>query len=630
MRTIVTAITAAALALSLTFQAGVANAAVAGYDSSYAGESAFLSLDQGDEGSFTVFFANTGTTTWTTGSATQVDLAACLEDKVTCNQQDTDEATFNDGWLSATRYATHTQTSVAPGQIGTFTYNVTVPADAAEDTFRFNGALVLASTGADIHNEGYFQDVTTGTPPTEGAATLTELDPEEGDIEGGDTVTITGEDFDCTPSFPTVLFGDNEADVESCGAETLTVTTPAGDAEGDVDVTVTNAGAGASNALTFTYEDVTGPDYDSVSVAGQIATLTFSEPVCVDGGSLVDDTDIDVIVNGTTLLAADYSNSFTDCDDDETDAEATVTITNTTTYPIAEGDTVTVRINNSGADKVEDAAGNFMDTATTRSTEAAADTSRPTAVSAAVTAANTIRVTFSEPVFCPEGEVEESFTFDETGTPAEQGATDSDCGDGGEDDTAAGADTTITLTGFTGVAQGDDGVLEYVRTTTRDITDLSGNTVADFDIDVTALEADPPLIDDAALTGSAGLANTADSGDEITLTFSESMAAIASGDTIRVQDEDGTIADITCTGAVAANDDLTADCVLDGDELTITLQESTDISDTTDPTDDNLVAAGDVQGLQWPATIIDTSGITDAEGNDPDLGDSDDVVIDDE
>jgi len=160
MRRIITAITAVALALSLAASAAPANAAVPGYDSAYAGESAFLTLAPGQSGTFTVFFANTGTTSWVRGTASQVDLAACLENKTTCNAQDASEAPFNSGWLSATRYATHTQTTVAPGQIGTFTYNVMAPATATAGTYRFNGALVLASTGADIHNEGYYQDVT--------------------------------------------------------------------------------------------------------------------------------------------------------------------------------------------------------------------------------------------------------------------------------------------------------------------------------------------------------------------------------------------------------------------------------------------------------------------------------------
>ena len=172
MRRIVTAITAAAMALSLVSMAMPANA-VAGYDSAYAGESAFLTLQPGTSGTFTVFFQNTGTTAWTKGTASQVDLAACLEDKVTCNAQDASEAPFNSGWLSTTRYASHTQTTVSPGSIGTFTYNVMVPASQAAGTYRFNGALVLSATGADIHNEGYYQDVT--VPTATGSCTPTAI-----------------------------------------------------------------------------------------------------------------------------------------------------------------------------------------------------------------------------------------------------------------------------------------------------------------------------------------------------------------------------------------------------------------------------------------------------------------------
>ena len=133
--------------------------APSGFDASYAGESAFLTLDQGDRGTFTVFFANTGSTTWVRGTSTQVDLAACLENKVTCNTQDGSEADFYDGWLSRTRYATQTQTTVRPGQIGTFTYNIQVPRNTQRGTYRFNGALVVSSTGRDVHNEGYYQDI---------------------------------------------------------------------------------------------------------------------------------------------------------------------------------------------------------------------------------------------------------------------------------------------------------------------------------------------------------------------------------------------------------------------------------------------------------------------------------------
>ncbi|TMF24691.1 MAG: hypothetical protein E6I28_10685, partial [Chloroflexi bacterium] len=103
MRKIVTAVSAASLALSM-LAAAVPALAVTGYDSAYAGESAFVNISPGQTQNFQVFFANTGTTTWSRGTGTQVDLAACLEDKVTCNAQDASEASWNSGWLSSTRY----------------------------------------------------------------------------------------------------------------------------------------------------------------------------------------------------------------------------------------------------------------------------------------------------------------------------------------------------------------------------------------------------------------------------------------------------------------------------------------------------------------------------------------------
>src|SRR5436189_5620016 len=146
MRKITTAVTAAALAFSMLALA-VPAAAVAGYDSQYNSESAFVNVSPGQTQNFQVFFINAGTTTWTRGTGTQVDLAACLEDKVTCDAQDASEASWNSCWLSSTRYATTTQTTTAPGSLGTFSYNVTAPVGATAGTYRFNGDVVLSTTG---------------------------------------------------------------------------------------------------------------------------------------------------------------------------------------------------------------------------------------------------------------------------------------------------------------------------------------------------------------------------------------------------------------------------------------------------------------------------------------------------
>src|SRR5438552_988612 len=223
MRKIVTAVSAAALSLSMLASA-VPALAVTGYDSAYAGESAFVNISPGQTQNFQVFFANTGTTTWSRGTGTQVDLAACLEDKVTCNAQDATEASWNSGGLSATRYATTTQTTTAPGSLGTFSYNVTAPVGVTNGTYRFNGDLVLSTTGDKIHPDGYYQDATVGGVGTGGAATLTSCTTNTttgtcgGTTSGGTQVTLTGTGIVCTPAFPAVSFGGTNAVVTSCGS----------------------------------------------------------------------------------------------------------------------------------------------------------------------------------------------------------------------------------------------------------------------------------------------------------------------------------------------------------------------------------------------------------------------------
>src|SRR5947207_1570986 len=78
-------VTAGVVAALLSAGSTRGEAAVAGYDSAYAGESAFVTIGPGASGQFQVFFANTGASTWRKGTATQVNLAVCLEDKTTCN-----------------------------------------------------------------------------------------------------------------------------------------------------------------------------------------------------------------------------------------------------------------------------------------------------------------------------------------------------------------------------------------------------------------------------------------------------------------------------------------------------------------------------------------------------------------
>lgn len=598
MRRIMTSIAVLALTLSLLVQAAPAQAVVAGYDSAYSGESAFLSLARGQTGSFTVFFANTGSTTWMLGSTSQVDLAACRDDKVSCNAQDSDEAAFDNGWRSSTRYAAHTQTAVSPGQIGTFTYSVRTPSDAAPGTYRFNGALVISATGQDVRNEGYFQDVTVAVATS--AATITELDPEEGSIEGGDTVIVSGSGFECSPE-PQVLFDDAAGDVFSCGPTSLSVETPE-HAAGTVDVTVVNSGASASNSLEFEFLDDVRPTLQSITAEGRTVTLQFSEPVCTDNGTLTADTELRARVDGVDVTETGIS--FAECDEDEFSAIATFTITE----DVDEGDEVSVTITTTGADEILDQSDQAMDLGETETAIAGADETEPTLETATASDEQTLEVVFSEPVTCDEDDTDQ-FVFD----PDESGEDDVEA-----DDYDCDGSDTVTVTFNTGTfAGGAAGVLEY-NAGTDPITDGSGNEAPDADERIVPNVADRPTIEEASVTVSEGFQNTADAGDEVTLVFSEDMNTTTSGDIIRVMDGDGTIADLTCGTLVANNSKLEVTCDYDQETLTMDLLEDA-IGET--------ITTGDTVGLQWPATVIDSSNVKDEELEDVDLDASADTEI---
>ena len=480
--------------------------------------------------------------------------------------------------------------------MGTFTYNVKVPDAAAEGTYRFNGAVVLSSTGADVHNEGYYQEVTVAVPAT--AATLIAIAPNEGSAGGGTTVAIAGTGFVCTPD-PTVTFGGTAGTVTACSATSITAKTPA-HAAGAVTVTVTNSGAPASNGVTFTFLDDVAPTLDSISAMGQVVAMTFSEPVCVAGGTLAANTELRVKVNGSDVNETDIV--FADCDADQFSTTADLRITNT----VANGAEVALTITGAGADLVTDETGNTMAGSVTKTTTAVQDTTDPTIESVAATDEQTLAVTYSEPVACA-GTDAGQFVFDPDASGTNVTATSYDCND----------TRTVTVTFPTDTFAGERaGKLKYVADADP-IADLSGNEAADQNVAITPTAFGDPLVTGAVVSRN-GFRFTADMGDVITLTFNEAMDSDATGDVIRVKDDDDRIADISCTGTATDNDMiLDASCDYDGDTLTLTLLESS-TGETT---------AGGTATLAWPATIVDTNNVVDEEGNAPDLASSTDIEI---
>ncbi|TMC41873.1 MAG: hypothetical protein E6J23_12735 [Chloroflexi bacterium] len=626
MRKIVTAVSAAALSLSM-LSAAVPALAVTGFDSAYAGESAFVNISPGQTQNFQVFFANTGTTTWSRGTGTQVDLAACLEDKVTCNAQDATEASWNSGWLSATRYATTTQTTTAPGSLGTFSYNVAAPSNVTAGTYRFNGDLVLSTTGEKIHPDGYYQDATVGGAGN-GAATLTSLTPTTGTSNGGTAVTITGTGIACTPAFPAVAFGGSNAVVTSCGSTSVGATSPA-HAPGPVTVTVTNSGQAASNGLSFTYADTTAPSYTAMSVASNVVTVTYSEPVCkVNTAAFATDWTVNNVSGATNDPVTSDNTPLCTAAKDNGVTTANLFLAN----PMPPGAFVEADLNaNAGAcvnpanttcnSNFVDSSGNTINAPqgqTASATTAPGGAPTITSASGAV-GGTTVTINFSQIVWCNAagGFAAGDFTLNDNNAATTDptftaqdatskcGATQQTAGTPLVLDTSAPlpAATTYTLT-FVGPAGAVKNVFNVNLAAGSAVTFTTG--AADFT---------PPTIVDADLQNNVASSNFQDPGDSFALTFSEKMQAnISSAVMIGIQDQDGTTATITCGGGAAAN---AATCAWDTTVTVLTVTLSGTLTAT----------AGTTPGMAIPFNITSTTGTFDVAGNPPNILGSPDRLV---
>jgi hypothetical protein len=105
-----------------------------GYSADCQAAAVTLTLNANQTGSFQVICTNTGTTSWVRGTATEASLATCCP--VGAN------VSFSTWGVSGGRYATQSTSAVAPGSIGTFSFNVTVPSGTARGTYMSDGALV--------------------------------------------------------------------------------------------------------------------------------------------------------------------------------------------------------------------------------------------------------------------------------------------------------------------------------------------------------------------------------------------------------------------------------------------------------------------------------------------------------
>ncbi len=101
-----------------SFAFALSSAKAAEYDYAWAGQSDWPTISQGGSTTLTLSLKNTGTAAWTNSGSNPMHLAAI-------NPADRNCGFFKSGeWLSTNRAATLNESSVAPGEIGTFTFTI--------------------------------------------------------------------------------------------------------------------------------------------------------------------------------------------------------------------------------------------------------------------------------------------------------------------------------------------------------------------------------------------------------------------------------------------------------------------------------------------------------------------------
>jgi hypothetical protein len=193
----VTALGTLVLALSALIGA-VPAAALSGFHAAYFSESDFLARSPGQTGQFAVGYTNTGDQAWVAGAANQ---QANLATAAPLNNTTDFTAGWSNGWLSANRYTAQNAALVAPGQIGFFIYNFTVPTNAAAGEHRFYGRPVIDGVTF-MEDYGYYQSVVVGA----GSVLITSSVPISPNSNPRPTLFGTGAGAGCTV---TVFEGTN-------------------------------------------------------------------------------------------------------------------------------------------------------------------------------------------------------------------------------------------------------------------------------------------------------------------------------------------------------------------------------------------------------------------------------------
>jgi Big-like domain-containing protein/collagen triple helix repeat protein len=351
------------------------------------------------------------------------------------------------------------------------------------------------------------------------------------------------------------------------------------------------------------------PVFTGVSVGGNIATVTFTEPVC--RVAFWNALSWEVTSNGVVAVYEDVSDSIPLCSAERDNGVASANLI--LMAAPTPGSLVAVTLTASGRLELQDSAGNAAAGPQTRTATAGSpEAIPPTLVSASgEIGATTVTVGFSEPVYCT------AFSFNPTDIvitdnnaattdPVVTGAGPNACGI-----TQGTADTSFSFT-LSSPLGASTTYTVILTPEPNEVQDVAGNDLASpssTTFSTGAPDFTPPTPTDTRVVNNLGSSNFGDVGDAFATTFDETMNGTTTG-TVQVQDQDGTTAAFACGVSAVCSWNLAA--------TTVTVTVITALA----------TSGGSTPGLQLPATITSFDFFADTSGNAPSLAPPADVVID--
>ena len=359
-------------------------------------------------------------------------------------------------------------------------------------------------------------------------------------------------------------------------------------------------------------EQTPQPVYISVSVAGNLATVTFNRVVC--RAAPWSAVDWEITANGVSSFYEDVGDGIPFCN---AAGDNGVTSANLVLISApAPGSLVAVTLTTFGGAAMHDADGVAASAPQTRTATATAPETTPPMIASAAGApgSTVVTLTFSEPVYCIGLSFDSSDIVITDNNPVTTDPVAVGQGPNGCGFTQSTADTSFSVQFSAPLLGGTDYTI-FVLAEANEIQDVFGNDLANpssANFSTGPADIGNPTITDTQLISNLATTDFGEVGDSFESTFSEPMNGSTSG-AISLQDADGTGTFLLICG-------VNSSCTWNTAVTTLTVTLITNWVGT----------GGTTPGMQIPVTITTMSGFTDTSGNVVNLTGSADRIIDNE